>query len=235
MTESLHLYAQNNKVYWRILKPQQQTSTVFGAFDVDPKNEKSINEILVAWHLLVERTVLGVNRYGTNLNIVFSQAQSKQLLGGDSVIKDSVAMAAVVAFRVRFGDAVVDLSQKDSLFDLDVPSTPLPNVRPEVNVYNESCGATINITFHALERWKERSKTKTYTKALRSLLDMAKTNTFYEIKLNDRIAYNKKMRYEQEASHYAVDIHQGVRFVCVDRPLGEKTVLTVYFAPPLNC
>lgn len=231
MCDILHLNALENKVYWRVIYSEQQSSTTFGAFEVDSSSGKHLNEYLVAWHLLVDLAILGANRFGTNLKVVFSQSSSKKLFNGDVVIDDDQAMAAVIAFRVRFADARVDVNHRINTFDTNVPTPILPVITPEVKAYNESCLAFVNVTFHALARWKERSDTKTYAKALKTLLETTQKNVFHEIKLNDRIAYNKKMKYEREATHYSVNIYQGIRFVCVDRPQGEKTLLTVYFAP----
>lgn len=231
MSDILYLNARDGKVFWRVIYTQQQSSTAFGAFDVNPNYSKVLNEYLVAWHLLVDLSVLGPNRFGTNLKIVFSQANSKKLFNGDATLDDDNAMAAVVAFRVRFADARVDVNHRITTFDTNVPTPSLPLITPEVKAYNESCQSFVNVTFHALRRWKERSDTKTYAKALKTLLETTQKNVFHEIKLNDRVAYNKKMKYEREATHYSVNIYQGIRFVCVDRPQGEKTLLTVYFAP----
>lgn len=229
MSHHLSLHLRDGKIYWRVQYSGRKESTLFGSYTVSADYDGFFNEYLVVWHLLVDRALLGPNQYGDGLKITFSQPLGKKLFMGSVRIDNNDVMQAVTAFRVRFADAKIECNHRPSGFNFDVPAPSLPLTMPEVKARSTSLSQMVNITFHALDRWRERSKTSSYARALQKLIDMISANVFHEVSLNERIAFNKLMKYEVQAVHYSVNVEQGIRFVCVDKPNGEKAMVTVYF------
>lgn len=157
-----------------------------------------ISELTALHHLLMVKEVAGNNRSGNGLKLQCQHGAIKKLSRGKSGKKSLIQYAQFL--RSRFVDADISV-EKNAIRD-DVLPTNTENIildGPLEDILHTEQLGCINIRHHVIERYMERSGTKSKTNAWRNIKRILTSGALTQIIESDKVKYNARLKHGKES------------------------------------
>lgn len=229
----LHVCAKANLVHWAVRRNDSNTYVDSGALLIEnlPSTGLITNaEILAAWHLLTVEKVLGENRIGQQITIVFSHQKATDVFNG--LVEEREYLIYTNALRTRFAGASVSVDFNNYWVEDDIAYSVIQAYVPSIVFYNKKMGFEIELSYHSLVRWHSRVGGKSIAKSYKKLAEVVSERNLYKIDLRTDVLAQKQQKYANyDSEHYTAVLSQGIRFVFKSLTDGRKKLVTVYNVP----
>jgi hypothetical protein len=182
-------------------------------------------ELAAVNYLLLQKCVLGENRTGVGIKLVFSRGAVKKLVRKDSSKYDLTIWARYLS--TRFRDSVLEVDKEPIKHaaepPLDVIKVEAP---PKAQMFSPKVG-WFEVTIHALERYMSRSNCGVITRAWSSMQRRMLNPDLVPAKIPETVLSWKKIKHGsgQEIWKHPDDT---MHYVFVPSDDGSKIMVTVF-------
>lgn len=193
---------------------------------VDDVSDQVVAAELAATHwLLTGKAVMGRDRTGHGLRLVFSRGAVKKLVRKDSTKRDLAIYARYLT--TRFEKARIDVEKEPIEHGEDLVLDDLLVEGPPRILFFSPCIGWLEVTTHAIERYVERPNSGEISKAWASLTRRLSSPDFCQVDLPPEVLARKKIKHQdgQEVWKHPWDT---MHYVVVPKADGTKMLVTTF-------
>lgn len=200
--------------------------------EMDQDQALASAELQTIWFIFKEKFMFGEDRSGSGLTFAISNPKALSFLQNhstsDRYLIDQYYGMSVYMLGATFikNNEILDFG---NVKKYDALPTILTFSKVEAVCYSSAMKAKVSISVHALERFAERTRSKNYGKALKTLIDFIAHRKIEPVKLPKDVANRKKCKYDDIGVHYSLSYINGIRGVFVyNEEKDFYMLITVY-------